>query len=175
MSLGDKLQKTIQELEEANLKTLAAKEAAVIEKVRRDREKRQQFVDGIRDKIVDAILAERVPQIKIKDWSDQDWIRSAEKGKAKFQAIWSDFIRYLGKEKLQIKVIEEHDGMGMESWITLTVIPTKDKIVYRSDGTRQPTRQEQYMDPRPVPDPRMVADEQPKTRTNDIKRILRDE
>lgn len=154
-TLGDKLKKTLDELEEARIQGLAAKHAADLEKIRKDKAKREKFVRRLYEDIVDKIEAGRVPLVKVDSYENQDWIRKAEKGKAEFQDLWSDFIQRLGYEKLRLVVHEDHDGVGIKSWINVTVEPTKEKIVYRNDGTRQPTTEEMQMDPRPQVDPRI--------------------
>ena len=155
VSLGDKLKKTLDEIEEARIKGLSAKHAADLEKIRKDKAKREKFVTSIYDTMVKQIEAGKVPLVKVTSYDHQDWVHKAEKGKAEFQDLWSDLIQRLGQEKLRLVVQDDHDGVGIKSWINITVEPTKEKIVYRSDGTRQPTTEEMQMDPRPQVDPRI--------------------
>jgi hypothetical protein len=154
-TLGDKLQATVKALEEARIKGLEEQSRADIARVKRERVKREKFVDKIRKTIVAQIEAGRVPAVKVTANADCEWIRDAEKGKAAYQDFWSTLIQDFGQEKLRLHVVEGHDGMGMESWVTVTAQPSPNKIVYRGDGTREPTPAEIEMDPRPVSDPRI--------------------
>lgn len=154
-TLGDKLKQTMNELEEARLKTLEEKANADMAKVRKEKAKKERLVSRIQNRIVAAIEAGKVPLVKIEAHDEQEWIRKAEKGKAEYQDLWSRLIQDLGQEKLRLVVSEGHDGMGVKGWINVSVEPSKDKIVYRSDGTREPTLSEIEMDPRPVVDPRI--------------------
>ena len=155
MSLGDKLQATLKELEDAKIKGAKAQAAADMAALRKKRQERKQFVDGIEKDIINAICEGKVPYIQVHSYEKCKWIEQAQKGKAEFQDLWSDLIQEMGQEKLRVDVNHAHDGMGLKEWIEITVTPSKHKIVYR-DGIRQPTPEEKLMDPRPTIDRRMV-------------------
>ena len=107
MKLGEKLAKTFDELEAAKIKALADKAAADLAKVRRERETLNHFVDDFRQYLIDTITADKVPAKKVNDYTRQQWIRDGLRNWAREQA-------------LIVVAHEDHDGMGMESWITLT-------------------------------------------------------
>jgi hypothetical protein len=154
-TLGDKLQATVKALEDARIKGLDEQSRADVARVKRERARREKFVDKIRKTVIAQIEAGRVPAVKVTVHADCEWIRDAEKGKAPYQDFWSTLIQDFGQEKLRLHVVEGHDGMGMESWVTVTAQPSPSKIVYRGDGTREISAAEREMDPRPVIDPRI--------------------
>lgn len=163
-TLGDKLAETLAALEAAKIKSLEEQAAADLAKVERDRARRKSLVDVIKDEMVKQIEKGKVPLVKVSNHDQMEWVRAAEQGKAAFQELWRSLVAELGQEKLDLQVIEAHDGMGMESWLNITVVPRPHKIVYRSDGTREPTGAEIEMDPRPVVSARMRP-----TRTREIR------
>lgn len=119
-TLGEKLAKTLDELEAANVKELEKQAAADLAKIRRERETHNYFVDDFRQYLIDTIVADKVPAKKIKDYDRQRWVRDAVKGAAAHQDIWNGLRNWAREQGLVIVVREGHDGMGMESWITLT-------------------------------------------------------
>ena len=123
--LGDKLAKTIDELEAAKIKALADKAAADLAKVRKERQELFNFVDDFRQYLIDAIVAEKVPAKKVSNYNRQQWIRDAVKGNAAHQDIWNSLRDWAREQRIAVIAREEHDGMGMESWITLTVEPVR--------------------------------------------------
>lgn len=120
MKLGEKLAKTFDELEAAKIKELEAKAAADLAKIRKERETLNYFVDDFRQYLIDTITAEKVPAKKVKDYDRQRWIREAMKGNAAHQDIWNGLRNWAREQALVIIAREEHDGMGRDSWITLT-------------------------------------------------------
>ena len=121
MKLGEKLAKTFAELEVAKIKELEAKAAADLAKIRAEREVLDNFVNEFRQYVTDTITAEKVPAKKIRDYTRQQWIRDAVKGTAKHQDIWDGLRNWASNQALIIVPREQHDGVGMESWITLTI------------------------------------------------------
>lgn len=158
MSLGDKLKKTLDELEEAKIKGLEAQANADLAKLRKDRADKETLVKRIKNQMVEQIEAGNIPLVKITSYEQQAWIHKAEKGKAEFQVLWSDLIQELGQEKLRLVVSDDHDGVGIKSWINISVIPSPQKITYRG-GVRVPTSKEIRMDPHPEKDPRIVTED----------------
>lgn len=120
-TLGDKLAKTIAELDAAKINTLDAQAIADLAKIRKDREALSTFVDNFRDYLIDSIMAEKVPARKVTDYTRQEWVRQAAKGSAAHQDIWNSLRNWASEQGLVVVVREEHDGQGMASWITLTV------------------------------------------------------
>ena len=152
-ALGDKLQTTITTFKKALIKTLQDQANADLARVQKEFDKRSKFVKKIRNSIMSQIESGKVPYVKITLHNDKEWILLAEKGAAPHQELWASLIREFGQEKLRLVVSEEHDGMGMEDWVVVTAVPSKNKIVYRGDGTIQPNSDE--LDARPVVDKRM--------------------
>jgi hypothetical protein len=120
-TLFEKLQKTEKLLTEAKITTMAEKEKADLEKIKKEKEEYQSFVNSIKDQIIENIENEKVPVIKIKDYNKRKWINEAKEGKAKYNSLWSEMVRYFKDERLSIIVNDAHDGMGMEEWTTITV------------------------------------------------------
>lgn len=133
MKLGDQLQATITELEQGGIRAASEQAAADLKKVRADREARQFKLDQLKLKIVNVIKMDKVPFVKINDYSEQKWFKDALIGKAKNQELWTEFTEFFRNEKLAIQINNQHDGGGMESWITITVMPTKTVVTYRGE------------------------------------------
>jgi hypothetical protein len=64
MKLGEKLAKTVAELEAAKIKALDAKAAADLAKIRKERETLNYFVDEFRQYLIDTITAEKNPCVE---------------------------------------------------------------------------------------------------------------
>jgi len=124
-TLGEKLAKTIDELDTANIKALAEKAAADLAKIRRERQELFNLVDDFRQYLINTIVAEKVPSKKVTGYDRQNWIREAVKGTAPHQDIWNGLRDWAREQQLVVIAREEHDGMGMESWITLTAEPVR--------------------------------------------------
>lgn len=122
MKLGEKLKQTVEELEAARVEGLQAQHNADLERIRRERQELQQWLNGTKDSIVGQINDGKVPLVKVKNYTRQEWVRNAVKtGKAEHQDLWNDFRQYFRSEGLEPDFTEGHDGMGMESWINITV------------------------------------------------------
>ncbi len=120
-SLGDKLKKTLEELDQARIKGIEAQAAADMEAIRRARSDLEDWLEHVRVELVSQIERGRVPLKKVKDYGRQDWLRSANKGHATNHDLWTKFRAFWVKEGLEPVLEEAHDGMGQESWINLTV------------------------------------------------------
>lgn len=123
-TLGNKLKKTLDELEAANIKKIEDQVNADLEKIRKDKKEKADRFDKIKEKFVEQIEQNKVPYMKITDYKVREWIRSAQKRNAEFQDVWEDFTNYFKNEKCSVVVKEEHDGAGMTGWMVLTLIPT---------------------------------------------------
>lgn len=124
-SLGVKLSATIDELESAKIKSLADKSTADLEKIRKERAALEVLRDETIKQLTDSIESGKVPRIIVKSYEKRQWIRSAVKGDAPHQAVWENLKSWARTNALVIRVIEEHDGGGMESWISITVDPVR--------------------------------------------------
>lgn len=121
MKLGEKLKQTLDELEQARIKGLEAQAAADMEAIRRTRAELEDWIEHTRVELVAQIERGKVPLKKVTDYSRKEWLRSASKGHASNHDLWSKFRNFWIKEGLEPVLEEAHDGMGMESWINLTV------------------------------------------------------
>lgn len=119
--LGDKLKKTLNELEQAKIKGLEAQAAADMEAVRRSRADVEDWLEHVKSELVTQINLGRVPLKKVKDYTRQCWLREANKGHAANFDLWSKFRQFWVLEGLEPVLEEGHDGVGVESWINLTV------------------------------------------------------
>jgi hypothetical protein len=129
-TLGNKLKKTLDELESANIKSIELQVNANLEKIRKAKQEKIDLINKIKEKFVEQIQQDKVPYMKITDYTLQEWFRSVQKRNAEFQDVWEDFVNYFKNEKCAVIVKEEHDGMGMSGWIILTLIPK----IYGSRG-----------------------------------------
>lgn len=122
-TLGSKLKELLEELEAANIKSLELQHLADLSKIREKRLQKSEFTKYIIDTFVLQLEQNKIPYLKIKDYTDATWIREAVKQKAEFQDIWNDLVSYFNKQNCHIVVNDQHDGIGMESWITITLKP----------------------------------------------------
>ena len=126
MKLGEKLKNTLKELQRAQLKTAIAQHKADLEKIRKERQKTMNWLYGIRDDFIDQIDAGKVPVEKINDYDKQKWLELAQKGNAASQDIWKDFTRFWKDEGLEVIINDCHDGVGLDSWKSITMKPLPD-------------------------------------------------
>jgi hypothetical protein len=126
MSLGDKLQATITELDDAKV----SHQGADLPEIRRRKQARDEWGASIYTQIVDSIESGKVPLIKVTNRTDQDWIKAAVIGKAEFQDTWNLLLSMLGKEKLILVTGKDHDGGGITDWTTIKVKPSTTKVTY---------------------------------------------
>jgi hypothetical protein len=130
MKLSDQLKSTLDMMNKARIETLEKQHNSDIHKIQRERQELANWLNNIKDSIVDQIKNNKVPMMKVKNYDKQKWIKNAFAGKAEHQDIWNDFKQYFYSEGLHPIFTDEHDGMGMESWISLTVeiLPVRPRI-----------------------------------------------
>lgn len=119
--LGDKLKQTLNELEQARIKGIEAQAAANMEAIRRARADVEDWLDHTRTHLVSQIEAGKVPLKKVTDYTRRQWLLDANKGVASNHDLWSKFRQFWISEGLEPVLEEAHDGMGMESWVNLSV------------------------------------------------------
>jgi hypothetical protein len=127
-SLGEKLQKIYDLADEARvghhggitLQELEDQKAVVVERLAR-----------LKASIYDDLNEDRIPSIRIEDRKDQEWFDLAQKGKAPFQKLYTEFQEELGEDGIKVSFAEQHDGGGMKSWLAAHVRPIEKKV-YRS-------------------------------------------
>jgi hypothetical protein len=129
-TLGEKLKQTLTDLEQANIKGVEAQAAADMEVIRRARADLEDWLEHLRFDLVAQIERGQVPLKKVKDYNRQTWLRSANKGHAANHDLWTNFRNFWAKEGLEPVLKEAHDGVGIESWINLTVevLPPRPRI-----------------------------------------------
>jgi hypothetical protein len=123
MTLGKLLQATITELEQAQITTKMAQARADLSEVRIARATDLQWLEYTRDTIVDRIMEDKVPSVTVSEYDRGKWLDAAQKRKARNQDLWDVFVQYFLIEELTVVVHNEHDGVGIKSWKTITVVP----------------------------------------------------
>jgi hypothetical protein len=123
MKLGDILKNTLKELAIAQLKTATAQCRADLENIRKERKETERWIQEIRISLILQIESSKVPAKKINHYDKQKWLELVEKGNAANQDIWEGFVRFWNAEGLEVIINECHDGVGMESWKSITVKP----------------------------------------------------
>jgi hypothetical protein len=131
MSLGKKLRAIIQS--EAFMKAEAEQRLREAEEKRRAglRKARRMLVERIMEAFVCQIKGGRLPYYKIVDRDQQTWLddwHADDLWQTRSQTshdndIWSSFISWLEKEDLVVKVTEDHDGVGINSWLIISAVP----------------------------------------------------
>jgi len=121
MKLGDKLKKTVEELERARITGIEAQAAADMEAIRRARADVEDWLEHVKNDLVSQINHGRVPLKKVTDYNRQVWLREAHKGHASNLDVWSKFRQFWITEGLEPVLEEAHDGVGVDAWINLTV------------------------------------------------------
>ena len=127
MKLGDKLKQTFEQLKQANITRLEDQHNADLAKIKHERDDITHWLETIKKLFVEQINSGKVPLKKITSYERKSWIESATKGKAKHQDLWRSFEQFWRSEGLEIVVKHDHDGVGIKSWINLTleVLPAR--------------------------------------------------
>lgn len=121
MKLGDKLKQTLDELEQAKIKGIEAQAAADMEALRRARADIEHWLEQTRLEFVTQINLGRVPLKKVKEYNRRAWLQEANNGQASNHDLWNKFRQFWISEGLEPVLQDAHDGVGIESWINLTV------------------------------------------------------
>jgi hypothetical protein len=123
IKLGDILKKTLEELERAQIKTATAQHIADMDKIRNERKRTAIWIQEIRSSLILQIEDNKVPVRKINNYDKEKWLELARKGNAADQDIWDFFIQFWNAEGLEVIINDCHDGVGLDSWKTITVKP----------------------------------------------------
>lgn len=123
MSLGSTLAHTLEENRQRNLQAKAAKDAADKRKIEEERRSYELMITKTRNTLINQIEGGLTPHAKVTAYEHQQWIRKAQKGQATHQDLWVAFYDWATQEELTLIISEEHDGMGMQSWIGVSVEP----------------------------------------------------
>jgi hypothetical protein len=121
MTLGKQLQATIAALEQAKINKVAAQARADLAKVRFDRDADFRWLADTRDMIERWITENRVPEILVEEYDRRQWLETAQKGTARNQDLWDNFVQFFRAEELTVMVNDKHDGQGIADWKTITV------------------------------------------------------
>lgn len=122
-NLGEKLKTIINDNMRKEADDLAMKKAREHQKLERCRMARESLIQNIDYRITANIMNGIVPRIKETDYDNIDWLNQAAAGRAQFQYLWDNLINKLTLQNLVIRLVFEHDGMGMQSWTVITVDP----------------------------------------------------
>lgn len=133
MKLGERLKEILETEEELRAAQEAAKQRAIEEKEKKEREWMDKILNDIYASIALQILEGKNPLVKIKDYEKRKWIESANAALnnimsyryGKNHDLWESLINKLKDEELELCVSEGHDGMGIKSWIEIRVKPIK--------------------------------------------------
>ena len=124
MKLGEKLRDIIRDENRAKFEAARKERDAEDQRravVRRDR---TQLIDRIKESFIHQIKNNRKPSYRIAPTDFRSWVNRCQT-----QAIWSDkdiwvsFLIWLDSEDLLVKITEEHDGVGIESWLVVGAEP----------------------------------------------------
>lgn len=124
MSLGTMLATTLQNDAYAVVNREAARLAAI--QARKDalRKSRVNMLDRFYERIESAITEGKVPAVKVKTYTNRQWIQNAFDRKTEEDVdVMRAFELRLIDEGLDLVLSEEHDGMGIESWLVIRVKP----------------------------------------------------
>jgi hypothetical protein len=132
MNLGEKLKKTIAELETARLFKIQEQKNADMVKIRKERQETTNWLYAIRDTFVDDIQDGKVPANTVTSFDKRSWLEKALKGKAPNQDIWDENQQFWKSEGLQLLVSYEHDGVGVRSWIVISLKPVPELAFRRA-------------------------------------------
>ncbi len=120
-SLFEKLKETHDFLADAKIKSQAEKEQAELEKLKKEKQELEKFVNSLRTEFIEKIENGKIPSIKIKNHDRIRWIKDAAVNRAKFCSVWDEMIKFFKNERLRVTIKDEHDGVGVDSWIVLEV------------------------------------------------------
>ena len=123
MNYGEKLKKTIQQSETTKLNAVNTQVEQQNRAALKERIKIERLITDLECDILYAIEIGSIPQIKVTDYSRRSLIDDSLSGKSKFQELWNQFTMRLQSVGLDLQVKYEHDGMGMESWLVISVDP----------------------------------------------------
>jgi len=123
MSLGNKLSNTLKELEAAKISKAQAREAEQKMKILEERQALEALVLRAQNHIATKIEGGLVPHFKIENYDHQKWVKNAISGKGAHMDIWNHFMIWADEQELVVNAFDDHDGVGMRSWISLTVAP----------------------------------------------------
>ncbi|WP_411839769.1 hypothetical protein [Paracoccus sp. ME4] len=125
MSLGKKLAVTLEAARVAKVRAEDLADAKRREEIERVRVGRAVVIENIRETVTGKIEAGLVPTMRIKDYDKQRWLRECQAGKAGDIDLFEGLQAWAASNDIGLVFAEDHDGVGMESWITVKVVPVE--------------------------------------------------
>lgn len=123
MSLGKKLAATLETARAMNIRAEALADAKRREEIERARMGRLLVIENIRETVTGKIEAGLVPTVRVKDYDKQRWLRDCQAGKAIDIDLFHGLQAWAAENDIGLVFADDHDGVGMESWITVRVNP----------------------------------------------------
>lgn len=123
MSLGKKLAATLETARAMNIRAEALADAKRREEIERVRVGRAVVIENIRETVTGKIEAGLVPTVRVKDYDKQRWLRDCQAGKAGDIDLFEGLQSWAAENDIGLVFADDHDGVGMESWITVKVNP----------------------------------------------------
>lgn len=124
MSLGEKLKNTITEIEEKETARLKALREERQLRLAKERKQKSGMLELLKKDIAVQIEQGRIPDIRIYNTMEYDWITDFNYGRSLDQDLWTSFLEWGKSEQLNITLKKkEFDKYDMETYITLTAKP----------------------------------------------------
>ena len=121
---------TLGEQLKANQEAIKAREnsklyrKSIDETIKREKERSsiKYLLETIMNGIVGDLARGKVPAVNVKDYNNQEWLRAAASNcPVHDNDLWQEFKTTLRNEELDLQLLDEHDGVGISSWIVVTV------------------------------------------------------
>ncbi|MFG6082214.1 hypothetical protein ACEUZ9_002858 [Paracoccus litorisediminis] len=125
MTLGKKLAQTLEEARLTGIRADELRNAQQLEKIRKQREEHAGLIDTIKGEVTLAVEKGLVPKVQVRNYDRQGWLRSWQKGKGANQDLFDGLLAWAAENEIRLIFNEDHDGIGMESWITVRVEPVE--------------------------------------------------
>ena len=123
MNYGKILTKIINDAEKAKVKSVNASIEKQNRALLKERIKFERLIADLECDIMYDIKIGNIPQINVKDYTLQTLVKDALAGISRYQDLWTRFTENLKVYGLVLKITYEHDGMGIESWLVISVNP----------------------------------------------------
>lgn len=125
MTLGNILKNTIDQKLRTEEKKKLEKQLREETKEKQERDELQRYLQHIKDQMIASIKDGKIPSYSVNAYHKQSWVISAvtPNTTAKNQDLWDEFHQFWKSEDLDVIVKNDHDGIGMKSWITISLNP----------------------------------------------------
>lgn len=126
MELAKKLKETLDILDQAKITDANDQYNADMMRIRAERSKRKEWLDSVKNSIVDQIKRGKVPHVEIREKHQLKWLIDAQKQEASHQDLWNDFRQFFRNERLE-PTINDKNIRDINSYghITVTILPNK--------------------------------------------------